>query len=111
MAGLSRRVNACLSAAVSEKRLFIQSGSSTRYIRLTPLSQLAAGAGALLVAAWLALATSTVVIDRIAAGSGDHAVAIREAFRVRIEELAGERDRARARPARPRRASSSPWSR
>ena len=93
MAGLSRRVNACLSAAVSEKRLFIQSGSSTRYIRLTPLSQLAAGAGALLVAAWLALATSTVVIDRIAAGSGDHAVAIREAFRVRIEELAGERDR------------------
>ena len=93
MAGLSRRVNACLSAAVSEKRLFIQSGSSTRYIRLTPLSQLAAGAGALLAAAWLALATSTVVIDRIAAGSGDHAVAIREAFRVRIEELAGERDR------------------
>ena len=44
----------------------------------------------------MALATSTVVIDRIAAGSGDQAVAIREAFRVRIEELAGERDRREA---------------
>ena len=50
----------------------------------------------LLAAAWMALATSTVVIDRIAAGSGDQAVAIREAFRVRIEELAGERDRREA---------------
>ena len=37
MAGLSRRLNAFLSSAISEKRLFIQSGSSTQYIRLTPL--------------------------------------------------------------------------
>ena len=50
----------------------------------------------LLAAAWMAVATSTMVIDRIAAGTGDQAVAIREAFRVRIEELAGERDRREA---------------
>ena len=96
MAGFSRRVNACLAAAISEKRLFIQSGGSTRYIRLTPLSQLFAASAMLLAAAWMAVATSTMVIDRIAAGTGDQAVAIREAFRVRIEELAGERDRREA---------------
>ena len=96
MSGFSRRVNACLAAAISEKRLFIQSGSSTRYIRLTPLSQIAAGGVMLFAAAWLAFATSTVVIDRVAAGSGDQAVAIREAFRTRIEELADERDRREA---------------
>ena len=81
MAGLSRRVNACLAAAISEKRLFIQSRGSTRYIRLTPLSQLAGGSLVLLAAGWMALATATVVIDRIAAGSGDQAVAIRELVR------------------------------
>ena len=96
MAGLSRRVNACLAAAISEKRLFIQSRGSTRYIRLTPLSQLAGGGMVLLAAGWMALATATVVIDRIAAGSGDQAVAIRDSFGERIEELAGERDRREA---------------
>jgi murein DD-endopeptidase MepM/ murein hydrolase activator NlpD len=93
MAGFSRRVNACLSSAISEKRLIIQSRGSTRYIRLTPLSQLAGGSLMLVAVGWMALATATVVIDRIAAGSGHQAVAIREAFRVRLEELAGERDR------------------
>jgi murein DD-endopeptidase MepM/ murein hydrolase activator NlpD len=57
------------------------------------MSQLAGGTLVFVAAGWMALATATLVIDRIAAGSGDQAVAIREAFRTRIEELAGERDR------------------
>lgn len=96
MAGFSRRLNARLSAFVSEKRLFIQSGDQTRYIRLTPLLQLTGGGAALLAAGWMAVATATLVIDRVAAGNGDQAVAIKEAFRDRIEELADERDRREA---------------
>lgn len=104
MAGLSRRLNAGLAAIVAEKRLFLQTGDRTRYIRLTPLTQLGLGGAALVVVGWLAVATATIAIDRIAAGDGHQAVAIRDSVRERIEELAGERDQraAEARSAQAR---------
>jgi len=97
MAGISRRLNAFLSGPFPEKRLFIQSGDSTRYLRLTPLAQLGTGALALLVLGWMAVMTATVAIDRIGVGNGPtHAVAVKEAFRTRLEQLADERDRREA---------------
>jgi murein DD-endopeptidase MepM/ murein hydrolase activator NlpD len=95
MAVLSRRVNALLSAVFPEKRVFIQSGGSTRYLRLTPLAQLGSGAVGLLAVGWMAVATATVVIDKVAVVPS-RAVAVKDAFRVRLEELAGERDRREA---------------
>ena len=58
------RMNSALSAHLPEKRVFIQSGGSTRYLRFTPLTQLAAGAAGLLLVAWMAIATATVTRNR-----------------------------------------------
>ncbi len=92
MGSVGRRVNGFLSLAFPEKRLFIQSGQSTRYLRLTPLSQFLSTTAAVVAVGWMAVATATVVIDRVAAGSDPRAVVLKEAYQTRLEELAGERD-------------------
>jgi murein DD-endopeptidase MepM/ murein hydrolase activator NlpD len=93
MGALGRRLNGALSTAFPEKRLFIQSGDTTRYIRLTSLSQLLSGTAALVALGWMAVATATVVIDRVAAENGvSRVVVLQGAYEARLEELAAERD-------------------
>jgi murein DD-endopeptidase MepM/ murein hydrolase activator NlpD len=93
MGVLGRRLNGALSTAFPEKRLFIQSGDTTRYIRLTSLSQLLSGSAALVALGWMAVATATVVIDRVAAENGvSRVVVLQGAYEARLEELAAERD-------------------
>ncbi len=94
MASLRRRLSSVLSTLFPEKRLFIQTGDSTRYLRLTPLSQLASGTALLLAAGWMAIATATVAIDLIGPMRGEtQAVVIQGAYQARLEQLAEERDR------------------
>jgi murein DD-endopeptidase MepM/ murein hydrolase activator NlpD len=105
MRGLGRRVNRALSGPLPEKRLFIQSGDSTRYLRLTPLTQLLAGAAGLALVGWMAAATATVVVDRVAAdGASSRAGVLQTAYQARLEELGAERDQraAEARSAQTR---------
>jgi murein DD-endopeptidase MepM/ murein hydrolase activator NlpD len=105
MAGLRRRLNSVLCTHFPEKRLFIQSGGSTRYLRFDPLSQLLTGAAALVVVGWTAVATATVAIDLVGPNPGaTRAVVIEGAYRARLEELAAERDQraAEARSAQER---------
>jgi murein DD-endopeptidase MepM/ murein hydrolase activator NlpD len=105
MAGLRRRLNSVLSTHFPEKRLFIQSGGSTRYLRLTPLTQLLSGSVALAAAGWMAVATATIVVDRVGPSAEvTRAVVIQGAYRARLEELAAERDQraAEARSAQDR---------
>lgn len=100
-----RRVNGVLSAWFPEKRLFIQSGASTRYLRLTPLSQLLTCTAGLALTTWLGFSTATTVIAMIDPDRGSGGtVAVQEAYRTRLDELAGERDRraAEARSAQAR---------
>ena len=92
MGAFRRRVNSALSAYFPEKRLFIQSGNSTRYIRLTPLSQFMSGAASLAMVGWMAVATATVAIDFVGGSGTTHAVVIQKAYEARLEELASERD-------------------
>ncbi len=92
MGSVARKVNGILAFAFPEKRLFIQSGSSTRYLRLTPISQFLSTTAAVAAVGWMAVATATVVIDRVAANSDSRSVVIKEAYQTRLEELAGERD-------------------
>ncbi len=105
MAGLRRGLNSALSAHFPEKRVFIQSGGSTRYLRFTPLTQLAAGAGGLLLVGWMAIATATVAIDLVGPDRGaSRTVVLKEAYQTRLDELAAERDQraAEARSAQER---------
>jgi murein DD-endopeptidase MepM/ murein hydrolase activator NlpD len=94
MVRLRRWANRSLSAHFPEKRLFIQSGNATRYIRLTPVSQLMLGTATLASVAWMAVATATVVTDLVGAGRATgRAVVLHEAYRIRLDEMATERDR------------------
>ena len=92
MGAFRRWVNGVLSPYFPEKRLFIQSGDSTKYLRLTPFSQFMSGTASLAVAGWLAVATATVAIDFVDGTGGSHAVVLQQAYEARLEELAGERD-------------------
>jgi hypothetical protein len=80
MAGLRRRLNTLLSPLFPEKRLFVQSEGSTRYLRFTPLAQLSTGAAALGMVSWVAIATATIAIDLVSPNAGPgHAVVIQQA--------------------------------
>jgi hypothetical protein len=92
MAGLGRRTNKWLSTFVPEKRVFIQSGPATSYIRITPLAQLGLGGCALLVAGWVALASSVAVIEIVT--SADRTAQVRvlqDAYEARMQELTASR--------------------
>ena len=67
MAGQGRARKGLFARVLAEKRVFIQCGDHTRYLRFSPLSQLLMGAAALLTTGWLVLATAEVTVDRIAA--------------------------------------------
>jgi len=93
MVGLWRRINVGLSTCFPEKRIFVQSGAATSYVRVTPLAQLMLGTAAGATAGWLAVATAVVVLDRIAADEqASQTLVLRDAYRDRLEELADERD-------------------
>lgn len=105
MAITLRRTNKVLSAVVSEKRIYIQSGPSTSYIRFTPVSQLLLSSAALALVGWLAASTSLVVLDRVSARTEvNQTVVLRDAYKARLDELAAERDQraAEARSAQAR---------
>ncbi len=94
MAGLGRRMNKVLSTLVPEKRLFIQSGAATSYIRITPLAQLGIGASALVMGGWMMFASSVTVVEMLAsADRADQLRVLQDAYGARMQELAGERDR------------------
>lgn len=93
MAGFRRRMNSVLSVYFPEKRLFIQSEDATRYLRFTPLSQLLIGTSTLAALGWMAVATASVVISFVASDARMTQTAVlHEAYKTRLDELAGERD-------------------
>ncbi len=93
MAGLGRRRNGWLSSLVSEKRLFIQSGSSTSYIRITPLAQLGLGASAVAMAAWVIYASSVTIVEHVAGSDRTAGLQVLQgAYDARMQELTAERD-------------------
>lgn len=93
MAGLARRINGFLAAHLPEKRLFLQTGTGTSYIRLTPLTQLGLGSSVLAILGWSAVATAVVVLDVTASNRAPTpAAVIHDAYQGRLDELAAERD-------------------
>ncbi|KPQ07213.1 MAG: Peptidase, M23/M37 family [Rhodobacteraceae bacterium HLUCCA12] len=91
------RSNAVLERYLPEKRLFLRSENSTRFVRLRPLSQAMILGGTTLLVVWSIFASSIVFMEAI--GSTD----LREQTRReqiylehRLTELAAERDRSAA---------------
>lgn len=88
-----RKLNHQLERSFPEQRVFLRSDRGTRYLRLTPVTQLIALTGTSVFGAWLIVASSILLMDSI--GSGN----LREQsnrdlvlFENRLSELADERD-------------------
>ncbi|WP_239986015.1 M23 family metallopeptidase [Paracoccus sp. SY] len=90
---MTNRLNASLERVLPEKRLFLRSDDDSRFVRLRPLTQLAAISGITLAFGWTLVASSVLAIDAISAGSSrDSIVITQSAFEERLAELSQERD-------------------
>ena len=76
-----------------EQRLFLRSSNATRFVRLRPLTQLAALGGTAVIFGWSIVASSILVIESISSGtSRDQVLRAQSAFEARLDELSAERD-------------------
>ncbi|WP_321362956.1 M23 family metallopeptidase [uncultured Celeribacter sp.] len=87
------KLNHMLERSFPERRVFLRSDNDTRYLRISPLTQLVAFTGTTVFAGWLIIATSILLMDSIGSGnlreqSGRDLVL----FENRVAELANERD-------------------
>ena len=87
-------LNVALGRRFPEKRLFLRSDTETRYIRLTPLSQIAAFGGGALVVAWTIVVTAILLMDSVGSGSlREQAQREQALYETRLNTMAAERDR------------------
>lgn len=93
-----------LRRLLSEREVFIKTGTGTRYLRLTPVTlTVAMGVGTALVA-WSVFSAALISFDALGTGSlRDQTEREREVYETRIAEIAAERD---TRAAEARRAQA-----
>ena len=89
-----------LNRAFPEQRLFLRSDTNeTRFIRLSPRTQLLAWTGGSLFVAWSIFATAFILFDSVGSGNiREQAKREQSLYEMRLNELSGERD-ARAQEA------------
>lgn len=97
---LRQALEARLERSFPEQRLFLRSDAETRFIRLSPRSQVVALAGSALVIGWTIVASAILLMDSIGSGNfRDQALEERALYESRLNGLSAERD-ARAQDAR-----------
>jgi len=90
---LTYRIHTALEHMFPEKRLFLKSDTETRFIRLRPITQLAALTGSTLFVGWTLVASSIVLMDQIAAGSTRDQTERQQAlYEARLNALSADRD-------------------
>ncbi len=93
MRNSSRQKGGVLSVVFPEKRLYIQSGDSTKYIRFTPVSQALLTLSGTALLCVLTASTTLFVMDRLSSPNDvDEAVFLKSSYERRLDELAEERD-------------------
>jgi len=87
------KLNHMLERRLPERRVFLRSDSETRYLRLSPLTQLVAVTGTTVIAAWMIVASAIILMDSIGSGNlREQAGRDLVLFENRVAELAHERD-------------------
>lgn len=87
------RANQRLEHKLPEQRLFLRSDSTTRFVRLRPVSQAVGIASVSIFFAWGVIATSILLMDIIGSGSlRDQALREQANYEQRLNQLAAERD-------------------
>ena len=78
---------------VPEKRIFLRTGSETRFVRLSPITQIIVMSGSILFIGWAAIATAIVLLDTVGSGNfRDQARRDQGIYEERLNALAAERD-------------------
>lgn len=76
-----------------ERRLFLRSEDETRFVRLSPGSQVLGWAGGIAIIAWSIIATAFLLMDSIGSGSlREQAKREQALFEIRLNALSEERD-------------------
>lgn len=90
---ITNGLNSVLERWLPEQRLFLKSDSSTRFVRLSPATQLVGLGGTAVVFGWAIIASSILAIDAVSAhGSRDQTARAQTAFETRLSDLSAERD-------------------
>ena len=86
-------LNNFLEHFIPEKRLFLRTGSETRFVRLSPITQIIAILGSITFIGWSITATAIVLLDTIGSGNfRDQARRDQAIYEERLNALASERD-------------------
>ncbi|SER97847.1 Murein DD-endopeptidase MepM and murein hydrolase activator NlpD, contain LysM domain [Tranquillimonas rosea] len=86
-------MGAFVERAFPEQRLFLKSDTETRFVRLSPTTQLVAISGSALVVGWTIVASAIVMMDTIGSGSlREQAAREQQTYEQRLNALAKERD-------------------
>ena len=92
-AGINQALHNALERSFPEQRIFLRSETDTRFIRLSPATQLIAWTGSALFVAWAIVATAILLMDSIGSGSlRDQAERERTLYENRLNSLSQERD-------------------
>ena len=90
---LRLKLHKSLEHFVPEKRLFLRTGSETRFVRLSPTTQIIAVLGSTSFIAWTIIATAIVLMDTIGSGNfRDQARRDQAIYEERLNSIASERD-------------------
>ena len=88
-----QKINALLARKFPERRVFLRSDHDTRYLRLSPLTQLAGFIGSSAVMAWAIVAVAIILMDSIGSGNiREQAAREQRLYEQRLNALASERD-------------------
>nr|WP_235823833.1 M23 family metallopeptidase [Actibacterium lipolyticum] len=90
---ISKRMSTALERLLPEQRLFLRSDTETRFIRLSPGTQLLAIAGSTAIVGWSIVASAILIMDTIGAGNlRDQAKREQAIYEERLNDVAKERD-------------------
>ena len=90
---LAYRINQTLEGYFPEQRLFLKSETTTRFIRLRPLTLAVGTTMAVVALAWIIFATSILLMDAISSGSSRVQIQRQTAlYEQRLNALSTDRD-------------------
>ena len=90
---ITRKVKAALERRFPERRVFLRSDTDTRFIRLSPLTQILAWSGCIAFVAWSIVATAFLLMSAIGSGSvREQALREQMLYELRLNDLSLERD-------------------
>ncbi|MBC7735844.1 MAG: M23 family peptidase, partial [Candidatus Saccharibacteria bacterium] len=90
---LAYRINLTLERFFPEQRLFLKSETTTRFIRLRPITQAVGACFCAVALAWTILATSILLMDVISSGSSRDQIQRQTGlYEQRLNALSADRD-------------------